>query len=299
LKRHGFPNYTFRNRNWFFTMWQKLKLKFKEWRRKLLSPVNALFGSLKRRLQRSAQKVVATALAEHHVSRPSSNHPPAAAPSSQTFDKLLLGFLKAGVRKSEAHAAPQFQVVSVGADRLLAVHPLAGFLYLSTDDVNVIPHVALGQYQDRQTTAIQHEILPGDQVLHLGAEQGYHTLSLAHLAGKTGHVLAVEGNADRFRLLELNVRAHALEARVQCLNESALQGSLRDCLRTHKFVPTAVYLTEGVALPQVWLNELLEWMRQDSSLRVIAGAKQFTANSLPDWLPSHRVCGLPVLSAAA
>jgi precorrin-6B methylase 2 len=285
----------FAKHDWHFTMLRKLKHKWKNWRRKLLAPANAWLQSLKR----SAQKIVVKALAEHRMSNLGSAQAQLGGQTSSTPDRLLLGLLKAGLRKPPASHVTPFQVTSVGGNRLLAAHPLAGFMYLSTDDVDVIPHVALGRYQDRQTTAIEHEILPGDRVLHLGAELGFHTLSLAHIVGEKGQVLAVEWNPDRYRLLELNVRAHGLNLRVKCADNPMIEGSLREFLRQHNFEPTAVLLAESVAVPDACLADLLELIRKDSSLRVFAGARRLTTDTLSDWLHSQRGCETAALARAA
>jgi hypothetical protein len=259
-------------------MLRRFKQRLRETRRIVLWPLKMGYLASKRKVQAFIVKTMAA----HDAANP----PPAvhvvvpAVSAGPNYDDLLLALFKGGQRPVPP-PAPTFQAIAAGDGRLLAAHPLVGFTYLSFDDVRMTPQVALGQYQERQTAAIEHLTRPGDRILHLGAQQGFHTLSFAAIAGSEGRIVAVERDAAQRALVELNVRAHALESVISVPGEVASSpGSLAECLRRQAFKPTLVYLTDDVRLPDAWLADVADLMKQDSQVRVVAGCRPLTVEAL-------------------
>jgi FkbM family methyltransferase len=84
----------------------------------------------------------------------------------------------------------------------LAIHDPAVDRHLSG-------HLASGwPYEPFETELLLREVRPGDVVLDLGANVGYHTLLLARAVGPSGRVYAFEPDADNFALLADNVQRH-------------------------------------------------------------------------------------------
>lgn len=73
-----------------------------------------------------------------------------------------------------------------------------------------------GEFAGDEVDSILALIRPGDHVLDLGANIGFHTLALARSVGPEGHVTAVEPQRYCFQLLSANVTLNQL-ARVHCL----------------------------------------------------------------------------------
>lgn len=124
----------------------------------------------------------------------------------QETDRLLL----AALTPPTSPPAPAFRAVPLGNGRLLADHPYYPFLYLDSHDLTVTPWVVAGRCDLELTLLLARLVRPGDTVWDVGAGPGYHTLSLAHLVGPTGRVVAVEGDAACLDVLRDNVAAHEL-----------------------------------------------------------------------------------------
>ena len=257
-----------------------LKQTFRNFRRSIWAPFKNLLRKAKRRVQDFVVQTVAASDLRTADSAASHN---SELPNYSPFDTLFLAYLKAGHRATP-QSSPIFQAVPVGEGRLLVGHPLVGFLYINAYDLRHIPSIVVGRYQESQTMMIEREIRRGEKVLHLGAEQGYHTLSLTKMAGEDGRILAVEWDDASRGVLEINIRAHGLERQVRFADHRAvLSGSLAEVLRQQAFEPTVVYLTAGAAIPPNWIADLEELMRRKPALRVIAGSCLIVVDSLLDW----------------
>jgi FkbM family methyltransferase len=77
-----------------------------------------------------------------------------------------------------------------------------------------------GEFAGDEVDSILSLARPGDHVLDLGANIGFHTLALAHTVGPTGHVTSVEPQRYCFQLLCANVTANQLTT-VNCLRAAA------------------------------------------------------------------------------
>lgn len=77
-----------------------------------------------------------------------------------------------------------------------------------------------GEFAGDEVDSILALTRPGDHVLDLGANIGFHTLALAHTVGPEGRVTAVEPQRFCFQLLCANVTLNQL-AQVHCLRAAA------------------------------------------------------------------------------
>jgi FkbM family methyltransferase len=95
------------------------------------------------------------------------------------------------------------RAVYVGQERLLCPHPALPFMYLDAQDPLVAPRVALDLYEPGVTAALKRLLRPGDVAVEGGANQGYHTVTMAALVlPKGGKVVSVEPNPRAFAILQ-------------------------------------------------------------------------------------------------
>lgn len=113
-----------------------------------------------------------------------------------------------------------------GADTLdntsaMPVFPIAetrfGRMFTLQGDTTISRSLRVyGEFAGDEVDSILSLARPGDHVLDLGANIGFHTLALADRVGPTGRVTSVEPQRFCFQLLCANVTANQL-TRVNCL----------------------------------------------------------------------------------
>ena len=185
-------------------------------------------------------------------------------------NKLLFSFLKRNHRL-DCEPEPSFRAVPIGNGMMLVGHPHARFMYADATNIVELPGLVIGNYQEDTTIALERTIGAGDFVLHFGAQQGYHLLTISHLVGPTGLVAAFETSKD-FKTLELNIRSHLLEARTtlisheirNCQSLTLLSPSSRNCI---------VFLSEGTQLDPTTAKSLADYLRVHTLSIVIDGSK--------------------------
>jgi FkbM family methyltransferase len=136
-------------------------------------------------------------------------------------DRMILALLKSAQRPSPPTLATGLGAVYVGNGRVLALHPLAPFMYLDGNDAILTPRIILGDYEPGVHLALRKLVKPGWVVVEAGANQGYHTLTLAHLATPNGgKVITFEPDPRNFRILEENIRSQGLPPVVTAINKA-------------------------------------------------------------------------------
>ena len=135
----------------------------------------------------------------------------------QESDRLLLAAVKMAQGGQGPPAPVGFSAVALGNDRLLAAHPRLPFAYLDARDLRQTPYIVAGRFEPAVARALERLVRPGAAVVEVGAGQGYHTLSLADLAGPGGRVVALEPDPAAFAVLNDNLTAHQLGHRVTAL----------------------------------------------------------------------------------
>ena len=189
---------------------------------------------------------------------------------SMESSKVLLAFLKANQRHV-CESGTAFQAVAIGNGMMLVGHPHAGFMYADATNIALLPRLILKNYQEDTTIALERTIGSGDFVLHFGAQQGYHLLTIAELVGPSGVVVAFELSKD-FNTLKLNVGAHMLESRI-----SVISHEIRSCQSLTLLTPPGkncvVFVSEGTQLDPATASSLASFLKINSLALVIDGAR--------------------------
>lgn len=113
-----------------------------------------------------------------------------------------------------------------------------------------------GEFAGEEVDSILSLTRPGDHVLDLGANIGFHTLALARTVGPEGRVTAVEPQRYCFQLLSANVTLNQL-AQVHCIRgavadePSTCAVPLHDPTARHNAGATEVSLTPGPKTEEV------------------------------------------------
>ncbi|MEK7509223.1 MAG: FkbM family methyltransferase [Patescibacteria group bacterium] len=76
-----------------------------------------------------------------------------------------------------------------------------GLIILNREDPTVSAAIAFGVFEPYETQLFREAVRPGMTVVDIGANIGYFTVIAAHLAGKTGRVIAFEPAPENFRVL--------------------------------------------------------------------------------------------------
>jgi len=71
--------------------------------------------------------------------------------------------------------------------------------------------VLYGSFERQEIKLLCALVKPGDQVLDVGANIGYHSMHLSRAVGPTGRVIAVEPDPDNLAILEANLRNNHCE----------------------------------------------------------------------------------------
>ena len=177
-------------------------------------------------------------------------------------DQLILSMyrtLHLPAEKSPAHLA-----VNLGNQRILTSHPVAPFMLVNGNDLRDTPRILLGQYQPGVRKAIQQLAQPGGTFVDLCAGQGYHTLSLAVLAGRQGRVFAVETDSEAANILHDNLIATEFDGRTKIFpRDRDVAGAniwLKEQLAAEKLRPDLVRVGTSFAnfSPRDGLSEWLD-----------------------------------------
>jgi FkbM family methyltransferase len=91
-------------------------------------------------------------------------------------------------------------------DRILTLTHRGNIIYLAPRDNDLTPWIALyGKWESHVENTIVASLQPGDTVIDIGANVGYHTLAIADAVGSGGQVHAFEANPDVMRLLRATI----------------------------------------------------------------------------------------------
>lgn len=88
-------------------------------------------------------------------------------------------------------------------------------IFLDVRDIGMTPHIALsGEWERPVENLLRRLLKPGAQVVEVGANMGYHTLTMAQVVGEAGHVHAFEANPRVLALLRDSVTLNGFSGRV-------------------------------------------------------------------------------------
>jgi FkbM family methyltransferase len=98
-------------------------------------------------------------------------------------------------------------------DRVLTLTHRGQAIYLVPLDLSLTPAILLsGTYEPHVEEVVARSIRPGDTVIDIGANVGYHTLAMATAAGTDGRVHAFEANPELMPLLESTMFVNGFSA---------------------------------------------------------------------------------------
>lgn len=270
----------------------------KRFLRKLIAP----FDSRWRQFKRAAEKFIVKTVAKHGIAKSYSSIVSSENGSNEAgqtrnslpmmeTNKILFAFLKANQRLN-CDLRSSFQAVAIGNGMMLVGHPHVGFMYADATNVVLLPRLIMKDHQEDTTIALERTVGAGDFVLHFGAQQGYHLLTLSHLVGPTGLVVAFETSKD-FKTLELNIESHQLESRTTLISHE-IRTSQSLTLLTPSGRNCIVFLSEGTQLDPTTAKSLADYLRINTLATVIDGTKVVSSQ---DFVA--RLCNTVTTSLAA
>jgi FkbM family methyltransferase len=108
-----------------------------------------------------------------------------------------------------------------GNNRILTTTTFGGILLLSTNDLSVSPSITIeGVYEVALTKFMIATIKPGDVLFDVGANQGYFTVLMGMLTGRSGKVIAYEANAKLMSLIQDNANINFIESFTEIRNKA-------------------------------------------------------------------------------
>ena len=112
-------------------------------------------------------------------------------------------------------------------DRTIVIREFDGGIRLFVDlsDHLIGLPIVRGQYERAELDFIRRTVMPGDNVLDLGAHIGYFTMHMAAIAGPRGTVTAFEPFEDNAALLERSIRENQFESRVRLVRAAVSRAS--------------------------------------------------------------------------
>jgi FkbM family methyltransferase len=140
--------------------------------------------------------------------------------------------------------SPEFEAknpdLSLKLDKWVIVPTALGFkIFVALNEFGVSRPILLDRYEVSAVKLFQSLVRPGDRVIDVGANLGYHSLWLSTLVGASGMVLAFEPVKYLYTALTKSIAENQFEE--QCLafncalSEHAGQGTIRHALGTLNF----------------------------------------------------------------
>jgi FkbM family methyltransferase len=110
----------------------------------------------------------------------------------------------------------------LGPDVALARLTDGHHIYVDPQDETVSAHlIAHGYWEQWIHQVVRSLVAPGDRIVEVGANLGYYTLALAHLAGEGGHVITFEANPNLCSLVNRTILFNGYRDRVTIRNQAA------------------------------------------------------------------------------
>lgn len=114
-------------------------------------------------------------------------------------------------------------------------------LLVDTRDRAITPHLAMaGRWEPHVENALARLLRRGHRVVEVGANMGYHTLTMASIVGRTGHIDAFEPNPRLHELLTDSIALNGFQGIV-----SAHQSAALDCRGPAEFQVQPRYVGGG------------------------------------------------------
>jgi hypothetical protein len=150
-----------------------------------------------------------------------------AQPSQLTsLEQLILGMISQQGKRPEIVPPLGAFAIPLGEEELLLPHPLLPFYLHVGREAEQLPWMAIGRFESFVTSLLHRYLTAGDHALDVDPGHGYHTLSMALLAGPNGMIWLPPAPQS-----ERNLSAHGFANRVRIdprhtTRESFLRASL-------------------------------------------------------------------------
>jgi FkbM family methyltransferase len=194
-------------------------------------------------------------------------------------------------------------------DRGLTITRRGHRMYVDLADRGMTPHLALsGEWEPGMERLLARLLRPGDTVVEVGANMGYHTLGMARAVGPSGHVHAFEVHPRILPLLADNLALNGYAGRVTIHARAAMDADgpvafaadPRECGSGHVEILAHASYSERFEVQGVRINQALaelpraELLRIDaegSEPRVLRGAEALLRRSprlaiMMEWSPA-------------
>ncbi len=186
----------------------------------------------------------------------------------------------------------------LGGGRALALTHRGQMIYLDTRDLGLTPHIAVHGTWEMDVEAVLGRLLRrGDRVAEVGANMGYHTLTMAEAVGPEGQVHSFEANPAVLPLLRATIAVNGFGGRVTLYPVAALDAPGDVSFSSDPehigsghlaFEGEAANYSRRVTVPAVTLDaalaalpsiQLLRMDAEGSEPRVLRGAAELIARS--------------------
>lgn len=145
------------------------------------------------------------------VARPAAAAKPRVPSHWQLFRQALGGVLGGLRRVNAGPVMLRNSYCYLGEGRAVALTRRGDMIYLDTRDLGLTPHIALHGIWEPDVEAVLDRLLkPRMRVVEVGANMGFHTLTMARAIGPGGVVHAFEANPHAMALLEQTVAVNGL-----------------------------------------------------------------------------------------
>src|ERR1700752_2954375 len=102
--------------------------------------------------------------------------------------------------------------VYVGDHRMLLRTASRLKMYVDSRDVSISPHLILdGVWEEGTEAALRRLVKPGMHVVEVGANVGYFTLTMAHIVGGQGSVVAFEPDPFLAQIIRDNAEINGFQ----------------------------------------------------------------------------------------
>jgi FkbM family methyltransferase len=161
--------------------------------------------------------------------------------SEQAFERMATG--TADLRR-EFLASSEFQAknpdLSLSIDKWVIVPTAFGFrIFVALNEFGISRPILLDQYETSAVRLFQSMVKPGDRVIDVGANIGFHAMLFCQLVGPSGEVVAFEPVKYLYQALSSSIRENGFEPRCRAYNCAVADrpglGTIRHALRTTNF----------------------------------------------------------------
>jgi len=139
--------------------------------------------------------------------------------------------------------------VTLSDGRVMTEHPVAPHMIVDGHCLLVTPRILIGDYEPAVTRFLRGVVQPGDVVVDIGANQGFHTLTLGMSVVPGGHVHAFEPHPRTRRILEENLASNGMHHTVTVVDAVAWESDGELTFRARAGEAAGSYVRDAFAIP--------------------------------------------------